>query len=348
MSIKHYLENRKKKIDDLPSFLQKTSNLMQEGYMLAESLILLLPYYTKKASEWTNEIQNGLQNGLNAHEIFKKFQVDNEFLIAIYFAEKNGDLAKTLNKVSSQMLYKQETMKKFGKLLLYPFAMFSLLILFFLGFRTYFLPNISQMVQHDSKTDNPTIILSSYLLHMPDYFIGCAIFLITLSLIFLSFIRKLPPPQKLSIILKIPVVKKYYKLTMTRQFARHLGNLLQSGFSMQQALAELKTQQFKKDIQYVADEVSKQIVYGSKLSQVIKLSNYFYGKFELFVEHGEKNGLLGRELLLYCDILDEKLKNDIKVATLVIQPLFFVIIAICIVAAYLSILLPMYEMIEII
>lgn len=78
----------------------------------------------------------------------------------------------------------------------------------------------------------------------------------------------------------------------------------------------------------------------------MEIVGFFYPKFEHFIAHGEASGLLGRELILYCELLDEKLQKIIERMLAIIQPLLFVIIAICVIAAYLSILIPMYDVID--
>ena len=348
MKIKRYLQQRKERIEDLPSLLFKTSDLMNEGYQLAECLIMLLPYYTKFADKWQTLIQHLLGEGHGAPEIFKRLKVDEEFLISIYFAEKHGNLSATLALVSEQMKYKEEMQKRFKKILSYPLFMFTVLVTFFVAFRLYFLPNISNLIMTRSNDDLTTIQWSKFLLHMPDYFIAIGISLAAFIIGAIFYIRKKNINLRLQYLIKIPVINTFYKLTLTRQIARNLGNLLISGFSLQQAIHELKSQKFKQDIQFISSILEDQIIYGHSLSEIVSQMPYFFHKFEMFVEHGEKNGLLGRELILYCDILDEKLKYYLSIVLSIIQPAFFIIIAVCIIAAYLSILLPMYKMIDIV
>ena len=348
MKLKALFQERKEQIEDLPSLLFKTSDLMKEGYQLAESLIMLLPYYTKFSDKWEHVILHSLGEGHGAPEIFKRLKVDDEFLISIYFAEKHGNLSSTLAFVSDQMKYKEEMQKRFKKIVAYPLFMFIVLISFFVAFRLYFLPNISNLIMTRTNDDLTAIHWSKFLLHMPDYFIAIGILLAALIIGSIIYIRKKTINLRLQYLIQIPFINTFYKLTLTRQFARNLGNLLITGFSLQQAIQQLKSQNFKQDIQFIASIVEERIVYGQSLSEIVSLMPYFFQKFGMFVEHGEKNGLLGRELILYCDILDEKLKHYLSVILSIIQPAFFIIIAICIIAAYLSILLPIYKMIDIV
>lgn len=344
----HYFHQRQERIEDMPSLLFKTADLMKEGYQLAESLIMLLPYYTKFADKWQMIIQRLIGEGHGAPEIFKCLKVEDEFLISIYFAEKHGNLASTLAIISEQMKYKHDMKMRMKKILMYPLFMFVILVSFFVAFRLYFLPNIENLVMTRSNDDLNAIQWSKFLLHMPDYFISLGIIMACLTIGVIIYIRKKNINLRLQYLIKIPVINTFYKLTLTRQIARTLGYLLIAGFSLQQAIHELKSQHFKQDLQFIASLIEERIIYGQSLSEIVSHTPYFFQRFEMFVEHGEKNGLLGRELILYCDILDEKLKYYVSIVLSFIQPFFFIIIAICIIAAYLSILLPMYKMIDIV
>ncbi len=152
----------------------------------------------------------------------------------------------------------------------------------------------------------------------------------------------------MKIFASIPIVSYFFKLHITKQFSRLIGSLLIGGFSLQQTLEILKEQQLNKYLKFVAFQIETKVIYGDSLSNAVHLSGYFFPKFEEFIKHGEKSGYLGREMIIYSDLLDEKLQSLLKTGISFVQPLFFIIIALSIIAAYISILLPMYNIIEII
>lgn len=348
MNLKNIVEGQKKKIEDLPSLLFKVGDLMKEGYQLSDSINLLLPYYSSHANEYVEKMNQILNDGYGAPEIFELLGVNKEFLVSIYFAEKHGELANTLQLIGNQMKQKNLAKKRLRKALLYPSFMFLMLVMFFIGFRIYFLPNISHLMLTRSEEGQSTIQLSRFLLHIPDYFIliGMTVFLsIT---IFIVFLLKKDVRSRITILLKIPILKSVYQLAITRQISRNLGNLLLAGFSLQDAFQQLKSQHYNPDIQFIADYFEQMIIQGHSLSSIIRISPYFFQHFELFVEHGEKNGLLGKELVVYCDVLDEKMNQLSETVLKLVQPITLIIIAICIISAYLSILLPMYKMIDLV
>lgn len=147
--------------------------------------------------------------------------------------------------------------------------------------------------------------------------------------------------------MKIPIVKYVYQVNLTRQFSHLLGSLLVSGISLQQALSILEQQQISRHLSYITALLKQRVKFGDSLSEAVKILQLFMPKFDELIQHGEKNGYLGREMLIFSELLNERIQSTIKFCLASIQPLFFILIAICIVAAYLSILLPMYDLVEI-
>lgn len=321
---------------------------MQEGYQFAESLSMLLPYYTKNAVKWQRVMNQTIEEGYGAAEILKKFHLDNDFLLAVSLAEKNGRLADTLAFIGKQMKYREELKKNFIKVMIYPLFMFCLLIFFFIAFRVIFLPNMSNLMLSKSYDDLSVIRFSKLLLHMPDYFILIFLLIILSIILFIVSLKRKSIKQRLLIFMKIPFVNVMVKLNLTRLLARNLGSLLVTGYSLQAALEQLKTQNFNSQLQFIANEIEEKIIHGFAFSEVVQTMPFFFNRFDVFIEHGEKGGYLGKELLLYCEMLDEKVNQIVSSIVQLVQPISFIIIAICIIAAYLSILLPMYKMIEIV
>lgn len=68
----------------------------------------------------------------------------------------------------------------------------------------------------------------------------------------------------------------------------------------------------------------------------------------MIVVHGENTGYLGRELSLYSEFLSQEIESKLSRYISIVQPTLFLILAIFIIGAYLAILLPIYNMINIV
>ena len=256
-------------------------------------------------------------------------------------------MSESIQNVAKQLTFQQQAKAKLIKVMSYPLVLFSFLIVLFLAFRTYFLPNMTSVVTSRVSDDvSSSIQWATFFLHMPDYIVGLSIIVIFLLTVFILYVRKKRVDLQLNLLFRLPIISLLWRLILTRQFSRHLGNLLLAGFSLQHAFDHLKSQSHQKQIAYIAETLQHRILIGDSLAHAVELVAYFYPKFEHFIEHGEASGHLGRELILYCELLDEKLKKIIERILSIIQPLLFIVIAICVIAAYLSILIPMYDVID--
>lgn len=344
-----FFRQKKMRIVQLPQLLTRTSTLLEEGYTFAECIEMLVPYHVKNSFEWESELEQAFRDGAGPSAIFGLMGMKRQHLLSVELAEMTGNLSRTLCTVGEQIRFSEETRHRMIKLLVYPAFLFILIVGLFIAFRIKFLPNIQQMLfTRAGYTESSSIQWSKFFLHMPDYIITMALVVGVLLAAGFVYVSRKRVDLQLAIFLKVPFIRYYWRLLITRQFSRMLGELLLSGFSLQAALEHLMEQPHQKQIAYIASWVRQRVVYGDSLAQAVVLSDFFYPRFDQFIAHGELSGLLGRELILYAELLDSKLQNGIKITTKTIQPLLFIIIAICIVAAYLSILLPMYNMLDVI
>lgn len=342
-----YVENRKNgKVQHVSSMLIRISTLLKEGYIFSDALMMLLPYHVKQIEYWNRRIQHQLSNGSSVVDLLQPFSIPKHLLIMIQIAEEKGDLPETLKHVANEMQFAEEMQKKVVKLLMYPIFLIVLLTTIFILFRTYFLPNLQQLASTNQHNVN-SFHLSSTLLHLPDFFLLLLLITISISLICIYFVKKQQVENQIKILVQVPVVNFFYKINVTRQFSRLLGSLLIAGFSLQQSLTILEEQDLSTHLSHITTLLKKRVIYGDSLSNAIHMLQLFTPSFEEFIKHGEKSGYLGREMIIYSDLLDERIQGILKSCISSIQPLFFIIIALCIVAAYISILLPMYDLIDI-
>lgn len=351
LNMKNFLlrSNPHRKVHQLPSFLNRISTLLNEGYTFPDSLYMLLPYHVDNPAEMRNKVEDKLRNGEGLIDILQCFSIPKHFLIAIRISEENGKLAQCLHSISQQLDFSEQMRKKVIHLLSYPILLTIVLMSIFFAFRLYFLPNITEILQSRiDTTRNSTVFISSIFLRLPDVMFFAFVCVVCLIIISIIFIKRQNVQKKLLLMLKIPIVSYFFRMHITNQLARTLGDLLAGGFSLQHALTILQNQQLNKTLAYVSNEIEMHVIYGESLSSAVYNLGWFSPKFEEFIKHGEKSGYLGRELLIYSELIEEKLQQLVKKGVSIIQPLFFIIIALSIIAAYLSILLPMYELIEII
>ncbi|MDD1504345.1 competence type IV pilus assembly protein ComGB [Lysinibacillus sp. CNPSo 3705] len=344
-----YKKATKWRVREQAHFFSRLSVLMQEGYLFPQAISILLPHHIEAHEEIQKLVNERLRQGAGVLGVFEALQIPKQHLVAITVAENNGHMIETLKGVAKQIALSESTKKKLMKLLIYPVVLILFLMLLFLVFRTIFFPNIEKMVtSRTTGTEETSIALSKVLLHFPDALIVVGIAVICSIFFFHLYLKRCPIAQRLNMILKTPLIRIYIRMSLTRQFAAYLGSLLQSGFSLQASLQILEEQQLQPFLQYLARCIKERVVFGDSLTQAVHLMTVWQMDFSTFVEHGEQSGYLGKELVLYSELLTEKQEQLLHKVLAFVQPTFFIIIAMCIVAAYVSLLLPIYHMIELV
>ncbi|QFF99429.1 hypothetical protein PB01_11665 [Psychrobacillus glaciei] len=331
------------------SFLKRLSDLLKEGYTFHEAISMLLPFHVKKSDLVIQKMTEVHKNGSSVTEVFKLLGFPNRLLLPINLATIHGQLQETVSVLGVQSAIFESARKRLNNLLMYPLFLFVVIFLLFTIFRIYFLPNMESLLGTRTTLESESsIIWTNVLLHLPNYFlIGMAIAIVTISVV-IFVVRKKNAKKQLAFYGKLPLVNSWYHLFLTRVFSREMGGLIESGISIQQAFDALVSQEEHITLQFISKQMREKIVHGESFSEAVLLSNYFTKDFQLFVTHGENSGYLGRELTLYSEFLTERIETKISKYLSVLQPTLFLILAIFIIGAYLAILLPIYEMINIV
>lgn len=336
-----------KKLTKPAEFLERLSVLLQEGYTFHEGLILILPYHTKEYEERLQQVEEDLKMGYGVSYILKGLGFGNSIMLPIVIAEVDGNLIRALKEVADRVNRKVEKQKQIRKLLAYPSVLFSFLLILLVVFRQFFLPNFEALTVMRANEDGGLVqLLPKLVSSIPDLLLITAVVGGVGFILTRIWLKKLSPSQALHYVLKVPGLKTFYSEMKTRDFANELGSLLQSGLSMQSALAVLTEQTEDPILSVITSRLSEQVIYGESLHQAIRLTDGLSPRLADFAKHGADTGYLPKELLLYSEHTSKQLEEKANHWLTILQPALFGILAVCILLAYLSILLPVYKMID--
>lgn len=341
MRLKRVLKPKPIPIHDREHFLSRLSVLMKEGYLLPTALQLLLPVHTKKLEEALSGITAILKGGGTAAEILKFLGFKDQVLFPVEIAEFHGRLSESIESIAKSFSRTEQVQKKLKNILIYPVSLLLFTSMLFLFFRTNYVPNLTELME-SLQSGEETSGVPTYLLNLPDVFIGLFALFGLAATSFWLILNKQKVPIQIRWILKLPVLRGYMRLYWSHLFARELH----SGISLQQSLQLLQEQNYHSIIQFMANACREEVISGQNLSVALSRQSFFAGDMASFVQHGELTGHLGKELILYSEVLMERIEKKSQAMLKIIQPAFFVIIACCIVGAYLAILLPMYNLVH--
>lgn len=328
-------------------FIKRIGELLNEGYTFSEAVHLVLPFHTDEYQAISEKIRQLIKKGRGVYDIFKLLGFSNQLLLSLYVAEKSGSLANCLTYNASYMKKMTEAKKKAQQLLTYPIILFLILSGMMFGFRRFFLPNLMDM--QTNPTDNISLsakLLPHVAVRLPDLFIGGFVLIICSALLIVTIYHSISAKKKVLFMQRIPLISRLFFLWKTQQLTLELGSLLNSGLTIQEALAILKKQETDLLLQEIARQLQFYVQRGESLHAAVRLQSFLPKEFSIYIEHGEMSGHLGKELIIYSDNLLTTIQMKMSRLFQLIQPMMFLLIACCIIAAYLALLLPMYQMID--
>ncbi|MDV6377897.1 competence type IV pilus assembly protein ComGB [Sporosarcina sp. GW1-11] len=337
----------KKKLVKPAEFLHRLSVLLEEGYTFHEGLILILPYHTKNYVERLEQVETELKSGYGVSYILESLGFSKSMMLPIAIAEVDGNLLRALNEVANRVNRREEKQKQIQKLLAYPVVLFSFLLLLLVAFRQFFLPNFEALSIMRSDEQSGVVQLLPYIVSaIPNLLLVIAISVVVGYVVMKFWIKRLTAAQILRKFLKVPLAGSFFCDMKTRDFASELGSLLQSGLSLQSALGVLKEQTEDPILAEITGQLSNYVIYGEPLHEAIRLTDGLSNRLADFAKHGADTGYLSKELMIYSEHTGEQLEEKMNRWITILQPALFGILAICILLSYLSILLPVYKMID--
>ncbi|RSK30849.1 competence type IV pilus assembly protein ComGB [Bhargavaea beijingensis] len=326
-------------------FLSRAAGLMDEGYTFHDSVRMLLPHHLDDPGSAEQVLERNLRSGEGPDEILENIGLAPSLLIPVGVAISHGNLSEAIRTVSDRLRRKKRTLEKLKKATLYPCVLFGFISVLFILFRTLFMPNMEKMLAGRGR-EGDAIALSALLLKIPDLLAGIAcVFAAAAVIAYLVWSRK-SAEGKLRAIHSVPVLSRWIRMGHTSVFSREMGTLLGGGISLQQAIRILAGQDEHSMLAYMIRTVGNRILMGDPLHEAVRQAGGFMPDFPSFIRHGDDGGHLPREMLVYSELMDEKIGEESERLIAVIQPVLFGILAVCIMGAYLALMLPVYSMVE--
>lgn len=145
----------------------------------------------------------------------------------------------------------------------------------------------------------------------------------------------------------IPVFGNLLKKTSISRFARTFGTLIESGVPILSALDIVKRTVGNVVISIVVENIREHISEGGAVAEQIELSGVFPKMVSKMITVGENSGTLDKMLLKVSDFYDSEVENDVKGLTSILEPIMIVGMGGVIGVIVLSVMLPMFDMMQV-
>jgi len=328
---------------------RQLSTLLGAGVPLIVSLDSLIsqksnPLLKKIIAQIKESVNQGnsLAFSLSQHpKIFSNFYIN-----MVRSGEASGSLDIVLTHLAEFGENQQALRGRFKAALAYPvfMSLIGISVLFFLI--TFIVPNITKIFTEMHHTlPMPTIVL----INVSNFFLSFwwVILLAMFSgIILLKYSKKRPGVHYIwdKLKLRIPVLGPINQQIALARFGRTLGSLLQSGVSLLSALQIARNIVNNVLIAEVLDKAEDEIRAGKSLAGSLSQSRWVSSMVVQMISVGEQSGELESMLNKIADTYEREVESRIMALTSMLEPVMILIMGLIVGFVVISILLPIFEM----
>lgn len=285
---------------------------------------------------------NTLTNALSMHpRLFSSIYIN-----MVRAGEASGSLDVVLERLADFGEKQQQLKGKLKAALIYPLFMACVGIAILFILITYVIPNITQVFADMERVlPLPTRILIGLSNFLVNYWWTILLLFLVLSLAVWSSLKT----RKGQIVrdylkLKVPIVGPVSQKIMLARFGSTLGSLLASGVELLTSIKIVKAILNNLIIGEVLDEASENISKGRSMTISLTESEWFPPMFVQMIAIGEQSGRLEQMLEKVANAYEQDAETSILTMTSLIEPLMITCMGIAVFFVVLSILLPIFEM----
>lgn len=320
--------------------------MLNNGFTLNEALEFQSRLDRKHYTLYESMIKS-IHSGQPLYEVFHQSNFDSQACAQIFFADKHGFIAEALKESGQYLLRKTEERKKLSNLMQYPLILLFVLVIIGILMQVLLLPRFNMLYRSMDFHQGLGIKLILYFTQNISYYLISLIGIICIIFIMTKWLfNKKTALEKASLYSRIPFLHSFYTLYQTAFFSREWSFLLKSGFSVNETLKVMESQSFRPLLRETAVNIKELLMFGYSFSDAISHLPFLEEEMKIIIAHGEQNGRLDSELHYYSHICLQSLEEKTMKMFQIIQPIIFILIGLIVIAVYMSIFLPMFQMIE--
>ncbi|GGN63906.1 MULTISPECIES: type II secretion system F family protein [Oceanobacillus] len=325
-------------------FLKRVERFLTNGYSLQDAL---------EATAWDKDLAPisqyflvKLKEGARLDNIFESAGFHPAISSFLYFVHANSDLNEAIRKCLELVEHQFQNVRKFKQIIRYPLFLLLIfsVVLFFINHRV--LPAFQTLFTSSPETQT-TINILKWLM---DFIQFSAISIVVVGILFVIIWRHVQPrmamEEQLKVVQRIPGYRYYLRLQTSLQLATHFSSLLKAGLTLKEILAELANQNRLPILSYYAILLTNNLERGYHISSLLEELPLIEKQLAVIFQKNTTVPVLEKDLTLYSDMLLEEIERvTIRVITY-IQPVFYTVLGVFIIFIYLSIMWPMFQLIN--
>jgi type II secretory pathway component PulF len=346
-------QKRKPKLQELATFTQQLSNLLNSGMPLTVALNSMTHLESKGIpADVSKDLRQEVMEGRSLSDAMSKQPriFSDLYINMVRAGEQSGALVDVLRRMAKHFQQFAEVQSKFTSALIYPALVTCVGIGIVAFFMFFMLPRFMEMFKgFDIKLPLPTRILMAISdgITNPVYLGIAAAVLVALVILFYRFRASEQGRRQIDQWkINAPIFGKVFKLNLFGQFARTLSTLLQNGVPVLTALKITEEVIPNRIIKEAVAKTREAVTDGKTIAQPLAQSKIFPQLMVDLVKIGEETGDVPGALSNVADTYESELQIGLRVMTNLIEPVLIICMAVVVGFLLLSVLLPMFKLIS--
>ena len=342
----------KMKKRDLIFVLRNICILIENGLSLPKAIETLVKEKTlQKYLSMLQTIKSRVENGDSFSDALSQFpETFTDIMISqIRIGEKSGTIPQTLSRLMNQLEHADNLKSTIIKKLTYP----CLLVTAGSGALTFMLLYVVptfENVYKDSGAKLPGVTQFLIVMGQLGTSYGWMLLLALIALVItFVYVRKMPAGRLWidTWVLSLPILGQFFKNISVLQFVEVLGNLMDAGFTVVEALKACSHAVGNRKIRATIVEMQEALTRGERFSdELARHGELFPPVVNQLVIVGEKTGTLPKTTVHIRAHLRREVETYTNVMLGMIEPTMTIGLAAAIGTILLAIYLPMFDMIN--
>jgi len=333
---------------DLALFTRQLATLIGSGIPLDEALISINEQQKKQyAKNIILGVHSKIMEGYTLAESLSEFP--NSFpliyITTVSAGEESGNLTLILEKLASFTESKRKLQEQVKNALIYPSALIITALLVISFMLAYVVPKVIYIFEN---FDQQLPLLTRLIISLSDFirenWLTIIIFIVLLITLIRYFLRDYKIKKKYhTLLLRLPIFGRLTTNMNSARFMQTLSILSGSGVPILDALKISTNVVTNIPMKEAAEVTAIKVSEGESISKSLSSSNLFPSMMVHMIGSGENSGRLDEMLNRVTENQEEEVKNTIDVFLGIMQPLTVVIMAVIVLLIVLAILLPIFE-----
>lgn len=345
------LFNRVKAIEKI-RFARNLGSMLEAGLSLGRALSVLEKQTSnKKLKIIVQGVMESINSGSTFSDALAQYpKIFPQLIISMVHAgEQSGTLADSLKVIALQMDNSYRLEKKVKGALIYPGVILGLMVVIGILMFIFVVPTLMQTFTElhvELPASTRVVLFISNLIQTKGIFVLISLFLG--GAVFYTWARKPMGKSTLhKMVLKVPVVGGLVQEVNAARTARTLSSLLGAGVDVVQSVtitaAVIQNVHFRK----VLEDASKAIKTGEPMSKVFNQNTKLYPVFlSEMMSVGEETGNIREMLLGVAHFYEDDVEQKTKDMSTIIEPFLMIIIGSAVGFFAVSMIAPLYSIVN--